>query len=149
MGNSHSIKEQSLISMTATFWDTVVMCAITGITIISTFLANNYYIKNVANNDLVTLSFKSIPYIGNTFLTISLTAFAFATLIGWFSFGEKCFEYIFGKQHLNIYKISYIVMIYVGAVLSLDLVWEMCDLFNALMAVPNIISLILLRNRIK
>lgn len=149
MADSHSIKEQSLISMSATFWDTVVMCAITGIAIISTFLSNNYNIKNISNTDLVTICFKNIPYVGDTFLSISLTAFAFATLIGWFTFGEKCFEYLFGTKHLDIYKIIYIVMIYVGAVISLDTVWEMCDLFNALMAIPNIISLIILRKKIK
>ena len=134
--------------MTATFWDTVVMCAITGITIITTFLANNYNTLGIASTDLVKISFDTIPYIGNIFLSISLIAFAFATLIGWFTFGEKAWEYIFHNNYINIYKISYIVMIYIGAIISLNLVWEMCDLFNALMAIPNIISLIVLRNKI-
>ena len=149
IADSHPIKEQSLISMSATFWDTVVMCAITGIAIVSTFLSSNYNLDNINNTDLVTISFQSIPIIGDTFLSIALIAFAFATLIGWFAFGEKCFEYLFGNKHLDIYKIIYIVMIYVGAVISLDIVWEMCDLFNALMAIPNIISLIILRNQIQ
>lgn len=149
IANSHPIKEQSLISMSATFLDTVVMCAITGITIISTFLSHNYSISNIQSTDLVSTTFATIPHIGESFLCISLIAFAFATLIGWFSFGEKCFEYLFGNKYMNIYKIIYIVMIYVGAVISLDVVWELCDLFNALMAIPNIISLIILRNKIE
>lgn len=149
IADSHPIKEQSLISMSATFWDTVVMCAITGIAIVSTFLSSNYNLDNINNTDLVTISFQSIPIIGDTLLSIALIAFAFATLIGWFAFGEKCFEYLFGTKHLDLYKIIYIVMIYVGAVISLDIVWEMCDLFNALMAIPNIISLIILRNQIQ
>ena len=98
---------------------------------------------------LIVLSFNSIPYIGSIFLSISLVAFAYATLIGWFSFGEKAFEYAFSYKYMNAYKILYIIMIYVGAVISLDFVWEMCDLFNALMAIPNILSLILLRKYIK
>ena len=158
LGTSHSPKDQSLISMTAAFLDTVVMCAITGITIITTLLSNSnnnislYFNQlhnhNYLSTDFIVVAFETIPIIGNLFLTVSLVAFAFATLIGWFSFGEKAFQYTFNRKHLNLYKITYIVMIYIGAVISLDLVWEMCDLFNALMAIPNIISLIILRNEI-
>ena len=158
MGTSHGINEQSLISMTATFLDTVVMCAITGITIITTLISSPNNIKTIyqcidsgtlPSTDLIVLSFNSIPYIGSIFLSISLVAFAYATLIGWFSFGEKAFEYAFSYKYMNAYKILYIIMIYVGAVISLDFVWEMCDLFNALMSIPNILSLILLRKYIK
>ena len=141
LANSHTPSQQSLISMTATFWDTVVMCPITGITIITTFLSNNYTTAKIPPTDLITISFNTIPYIGNIFLSISLIAFAFATLIGWFTFGERSWIYIFKNKYLDIYKISYIVMVYLGAIISLDLVWEMCDFFNALMAIPNIISL--------
>lgn len=150
------IQKQSLISMTATFWDTVVMCAVTGIVIVSTLLHNNQnttlYISgfnSISDTDLTYFSFSLIPNIGEVYLAIALICFAFATIIGWSFFGERAFIYLFGDKYLNTYKIIYLVMIFLGAIIPMKLIWEMCDFFNAFMAVPNIIALILLRNEIK
>ena len=92
-------------------------------------------------------AFEPIPF-GRIILGISLIAFAIATLIGWSYFGEKAVEYLFGKSGINTYRICYIIMIYVGSVMSLRLVWELTDFVNALMAIPNLICLLYLRHRI-
>lgn len=144
-----SPERQALISMTATFWDTVVMCAITGLVIVSNILKNPDSVKNYSFAELTTAAFDYIPYIGSTILGISLIGFAVATLIGWSFFGEKAVEYLFGKSGINTYRLCYILMIFIGSIMSLNLVWELTDLVNAFMAIPNIICLLLLRKLIK
>ena len=90
-----------------------------------------------------------LPLGGNAFLSLSLVAFAITTLIGWSYFGEKAFCYLWGDHNLNVYRLLYIVMIYIGAVIPLDVVWECTDFINALMIVPNVISLFALHGVIK
>lgn len=138
---------QALISMSATFWDTVVMCAITGLVIVTNLLKNPSSVENYSFAELTTAAFSPIPF-GKSILGISLIAFAIATLIGWSYFGEKAVEYLFGKSGINTYRLCYIVMIYIGSVMSLKLVWELTDFVNALMAIPNLICLLVLRRKI-
>lgn len=138
---------QALISMSATFWDTVVMCAITGLVIVSNLLKNPASAEGYSFAGLATAAFDAIPF-GKVMLGISLIAFATATLIGWSYFGEKAVEYLFGKSGIGTYRICYIVMIFVGSIMSLELVWEMTDLVNALMALPNLICLYYLRKQV-
>ncbi len=138
---------QALISMSATFWDTVVMCAITGLVIVTNLLKNPSSVAGYSYTELTTAAFDALP-LGNGMLGLSLVAFAIATLIGWSYFGEKAVEYLFGKSGINTYRIWYIVMIFVGSIMSLDLVWELTDLVNGFMAVPNLLCLILLRKKI-
>lgn len=144
-----SASNQALISMTATFWDTVVMCAITGLVIVINILKYPTSINNLSYAELTTAAFSAIPYIGKPMLSISLISFAIATLIGWSYFGECAVRYLFGTKGIKLYQIGYIFMIFIGAIMSLDLVWQMTDFVNAIMAVPNLISLILLKNIIK
>jgi len=138
---------QALISMSATFWDTVVMCAITGLVIVTNLLKNPSSAKGYSFAELTTAAFNTIPF-GNIFLGVSLIAFAIATLIGWSYFGEKAVEYLFGKSGISTYRLCYIVMIFIGSIMSLELVWEMTDLVNAFMALPNLICLFFLRKQI-
>ncbi len=138
---------QALISMSATFWDTVVICAITGLVIVTNLIKNPSSADGYAFTELTTAAFDSIPF-GTVFLGLSLIAFAIATLIGWSYFGEKAVEYLFGKSGIGTYRICYILMIYVGSIMSLELVWELTDLVNAFMALPNLICLFLLRKQI-
>lgn len=138
---------QALISMSATFWDTVIMCAITGLVIVSNLIKNPLSTKGYSFAELTTAAFLSIPY-GRTVLGISLIAFAIATLIGWSYFGEKSVEYLFGKASINTYRLCYMIMIFVGSIMSLKLVWELTDFVNAFMAIPNLICLIALRKKI-
>lgn len=143
-----SPQEQALISMSATFWDTVVMCAITGLVIVSNILKNPESIKGLSSAELTTAAFAQIPYAGSIMLGISIISFASATLIGWSYFGEKAVDYLFGKKGIGAYRVCYIVMIFVGSILSLDFVWELSDLINAFMILPNIVSLLFLYKKI-
>jgi AGCS family alanine or glycine:cation symporter len=138
---------QALISMSATFWDTVVICAITGLVIVTNLIKNPASTSGYAFTELTTAAFSTIPF-GTVFLGLSLIAFAIATLIGWSYFGEKAVEYLFGKSGIGTYRICYILMIYVGSIMSLELVWELTDLVNAFMALPNLICLFFLRKQI-
>lgn len=143
---SHPSK-QSLITMSATFWDTVVMCAITGLVVVTNLLKNPASVSGRSYTEFTTVAFGSLPY-GREMLGISMIAFATATLIGWSYFGEKAVEYLFGKSGINTYRLCYIVMIFIGSIMSLDLVWELTDLVNAFMALPNVLCLFLLRKKI-
>jgi len=141
-------QDQALISMSATFWDTVVMCAITGLVIVSNILKNPASIEGLSPAELTTAAFAQIPYIGTNMLGVSIIAFAVATLIGWSYFGEKAVDYLFGKGGIGAYRVCYIVMIFIGSILSLDFVWELSDLINAFMILPNVLSLLLLYRKI-
>ena len=140
---------QAYVSMTAVFWDTVVMCLITGLVIVSNMLYDPASVTGVAETGLTAAAFAHLPYIGDAFLTISLAAFAITTLIGWSYFGEKATEYLVGKKGIPLYKLVYIVMIYFGAIIPMRIVWESTDLINALMVLPNVSALYCLRKQIK
>lgn len=142
-----NIKEQSLISMSAIFWDTIVMCSITGIAIVSHLLKNPS--STMLKSTLLThASFSCIPF-GNIILDISLIIFAYATLIGWSFFGERAVLYLLGEKFIDKFKIIYILAIFFGSFMSSDIIWEMSDLINAFMMIPNVISLIMLYKEIK
>jgi len=146
--NTKNPKKQALIQMTATFWDTVIMCAVTGIVIVIEGIKSPNAFQNRTPGGYTSAAFANLPY-GETILSCSLIAFAIATLIGWSFFGERALEFLFGKRFQKTYQIVYLVMIFIGAVISLELVWEMTDLINAFILIPNIIALFLLRNKIK
>ncbi len=139
---------QALISMTATFWDTVVMCAVTGIIIVIVMLKSPNLLFSFSIGEYTTVAFSQIP-LGPTILGLSLIAFASATLLGWFYFGEKATDYLLGKRAIKFYQLAYIVMIYIGAVMSLELVWELTDFINVFMALPCIYGLFMLRRLIQ
>ncbi len=141
-------KRQALISMTATFWDTVVMCAVTGIIIVIVVIKSPDLLFSYGIGEYTTVAFQQIPF-GPTILGCSLIAFASATLLGWFYFGEKATDYLFGKRAIRLYQLVYIVMIYVGAVMSLELVWELTDFINVFMALPCIYGLFKLQKLLK
>lgn len=140
-------QRQALISMTAAFWDTVVMCAVTGLVIITNLLHNPASIRGKSLGGLTHAAFEILP-MGEYILGLCLILFAFATLVGWSYFGQQAYLYLFPEKHIKIYQIIYLVMIFMGAVMSLDLVWEMTDTINVLMAVPNLIALYGLRKMI-
>ena len=140
---------QAYVSMTAVFWDTVVMCLITGLVIVSNMLFDPASTAGVAETGLTAAAFRHLPYVGDAFLTISLAAFAVTTLIGWSYFGEKATEYLVGKKGIPLYKLAYILMIYLGAIIPMRLVWESTDLINAFMVLPNVLALYCLRKHIK
>ena len=134
---------QALVSSTGTFWDTVVICALTGLVVVSSVLAY----PDISYSDgavLTKLAFGKIPYVGTPLLSFGLLTFAFSTILGWSYYGERAVEYLKGKRWMKIYRVLYIVAVFVGSVVSLDIVWNVSDCMNALMAIPNLISLLLL-----
>ncbi len=149
--SSHAAKPriQAYVSMTAVFWDTVVMCLVTGLVIVVNMLSDPASVSSVPETGLTAAAFAHLPCAGEAFLTVSLAAFAVTTLIGWSYFGEKAAEYLAGPKGIPLYKLAYILMIYLGAVIPMRLVWESTDLINALMVVPNVLALYCLRRHIQ
>ena len=141
--------KQAYVSMTAVFWDTVVMCLLSGLVIVMNMLKYPASLQGVSDASLTEAAFSKLPYLGTTFLSLCLIAFAITTLIGWSYLGECAMEYLTGSKGVFFYKVAYIVMIYVGAVLPLSFVWECTDFINALMLLPNILALFLLKNKIR
>ncbi len=135
---------QGLISMTGVFWDTIVLCAITGIAIVSTMLKTPQSFVNLASDKYCYEAFATLPG-GEWLLTVSLVLFAFATIIGWSYYGECAAGYLFGKHRIGTYQLILILMVYFGTVLSLETVWGLADMFNILMVLPNFVTLFALR----
>lgn len=134
---------QALVSSTGTFWDTVIVCALTGLVLVSSIYSNpGIDYKDGAR--LTQLAFGQIPYVGSIILTVSLATFAFSTILGWSYYAERSVEYLAGRKTVFFYRIVWIVLVYVGAVMNLEIVWNFADILNGFMAIPNIISLILL-----
>lgn len=140
---------QAFVSMTAVFWDTVVICLLTGLVIVTNMMVHPESVQGVNETGLAAAAFRYLPVGGNTFLSLALVAFAITTLIGWSYFGERAVEYLFGIRFISFYKLCYIVMIYIGAVIPLGVVWQCTDLVNAVMVVPNVIALFALQKCIK
>lgn len=142
-----SPEKAALLSMSAVFWDTVILCALTGIVIIASLLHTPSLAGAYTPTTLTNAAFSFLPG-GELLLGISLIAFAYATLIGWSYFGARAVIYLFGTGALPVYRICYLGMIFLGSVLSLPLIWEMTDFINACMVLPNVATLFLLRNDI-
>lgn len=134
---------QALVSSSGTFWDTVVICAMTGLVIVSSILA--YPDIDYANGATLTkAAFAKIPYIGTSLLSIGVVTFAFSTAIGWCYYGERAVEYLAGKRTMLAYRIVYLISVFLGSVVGLSLVWNIADCMNAFMAIPNLLSLVFL-----
>ena len=134
---------QALVSSTGTFWDTVVICALTGLVLVSSIIA--FPDIDVSQGGALTkAAFSKIPYIGPAILSFGIVTFAFSTIIGWGYYSGKAIEYLGGKKLFTAYRILWVAMVYVGAVANLQLVWNISDITNALMAIPNLISVIFL-----
>ncbi|WP_281413941.1 alanine/glycine:cation symporter family protein [Clostridium polyendosporum] len=136
-----SCVRQGLISMTGTFFDTIVICTMTGLVLISTGVWNSDLQGAAMTNQAFTVGLP-IPVIGKLIVTIGLIFFAFTTIIGWNYYGERCTEYLFGVKGIKPYRYIFIFLVAIGAFLKLDLVWILADIVNALMAIPNLIALI-------
>ncbi len=134
---------QALVSSSGTFWDTVVICALTGLVIVSSVLAYpDITYENGAT--LTKMAFSKIPYIGAPLLTFGLLTFAFSTILGWELYGERAVEYLKGRRWTIYYRVLYIVAVFVGSIMNLSIVWNLADCMNALMAIPNLLSLLFL-----
>lgn len=137
---------QALVSATGTFWDTVVVCLMTGLVLVTTIMKNPDINMDMIQNggQMTTAAFSQIPVFGPLILVIGIITFAYSTILGWSYYGERCAEYLFGKKAILPYKVIFIAIVVVGPVLALDLVWTIADILNALMAIPNLIAVLLL-----
>ena len=137
---------QALVSATGTFWDTVVVCLMTGLVLVTTIMKNpSINMDSVTDGgQLTTLAFSQIPVLGPIILVVGIITFAWSTILGWSYYGERCAQYLWGKKSLLPYKLIFVAVVVVGPVLALDLVWTIADILNALMAIPNLIAVLLL-----
>ena len=134
---------QALVSSTGTFWDTVLICALTGIVLVRSILA--YPDISYADGAALTkVAFSKIPYVGAPLLTFGILTFAFSTILGWSYYGESAVNYIERRKSNRFYRILYIVALFFGSIINLDIIWNIADCMNALMAIPNLIALLLL-----
>ena len=131
---------QALVSSTGTFWDTVVVCAITGLVIVN----SGEWVKGLSGAALTKQAFSDFHIIGPIVLTLGLLTFVFSTILGWSYYGEKAAEYLFGNKVIKPYRYLWVIFVMIGSVMSLNVVWTFADITNALMAVPNLVSLLLL-----
>lgn len=134
---------QALVSSSGTFWNTVVICALTGLVLVSSIIAHPD-IDHTQGAALTKAAFDKIPVVGSVILSVGIVTFAFSTILGWSYYAEKAIEYLGGRKWIKYYRVVWIIVIFFGSVVNLKLVWDISDCMNALMAIPNLISLLLL-----
>ncbi|EFX93172.1 alanine/glycine:cation symporter family protein [Streptococcus sanguinis] len=133
--------EQGLISMTGTFIDTLIICSLTGLTILITGVWDG----NLNGVSLTQAAFARVfANFGPVLLSVFLVLFAFTTILGWNYYGERCFEFLFGVRYIRVYRLLFVLMIVLGGFVGLEAVWILADIVNALMALPNLIALLVL-----
>jgi AGCS family alanine or glycine:cation symporter len=138
---TNSPVNQGMVAMLGTFIDTIIICTITGMVIIT----SGVWTSGVSGAELTSMAFESaLPGVGNYLVAIALAVFAFTTTLGWSFYGERCMEFLFGARAVVPYRIAWILALPVGATLNLGFVWLVADTLNAMMALPNLIALLLL-----
>jgi AGCS family alanine or glycine:cation symporter len=138
--------KQALVSMTQTFIDTLVVCTMTALVI----LTANSWTQGVSAGQLTSASFaETLGVSGELIVALATALFAYSTLIGWNYYGEKAVEYLFGARAIRIYRILFIAAVIVGAMMDLEFVWNFSDLMNGMMAMPNLIGLLILSKVVK
>lgn len=136
---THPVR-QALVSSTGTFWDTVVICALTGIVVV----ASGDWTSGQSGVALSKLAFSHLPFLGPAILTTALFFFVFSTILGWSYYGEKAAEYLAGERAVKPYRYLWVGAVFIGAIVNVPVVWSFADAANAMMALPNLISLLLL-----
>ncbi len=131
---------QALVSSTGTFWDTVVVCLMTGLVVVNSM----EWTQGLNGATLTKQAFADIPVVGPVVLVIGLLTFVFSTILGWEYYGERAAEYLWGEKAIKPYRWLWVMAVMVGSVMTLKVVWDFADVANALMAVPNLIALIFL-----
>ena len=131
---------QGLVSSTGTFWDTVVVCAMTGLVVVN----SGEWTAGKTGTDLTRAAFSGLHVVGPIVLTLGLVTFVFSTILGWSYYGEKAIEYLLGTKAVKPYRWMWVVCVMIGSVSTLNAVWTFADIANALMAIPNLISLLVL-----
>ncbi|KAF5068755.1 Amino-acid carrier protein AlsT [anaerobic digester metagenome] len=133
---------QALIAMSAVFWDTIIVCALTGLVLVSSILKSPEGMVDLDGGALTSAAFNHIPVIGPIVLTIGLVTFAWSTILGWSYYGERAWVYLVGTKCIKPFRVVWVIVSFVGCVMSLKLVWNIADTLNAMMAFPNLIALL-------
>jgi len=138
---------QALVSSTGTFWDTVVVCALTGLVVVGSgqWQQADATGQALSGAALTKAAFAGIPVIGPWVLVVGLLTFVFSTILGWSYYGERAMEYLVGPRAILPYRVLWVLAVFVGSTLSLKAVWDLADITNGLMAIPNLVSLLLLQ----
>ena len=134
---------QALVSSTGTFWDTVVVCLMTGLVLVSSILKNDDIdVTGLEGGELTTAAFSQIGVFGNVILIVGIISFAFSTVLGWSYYSDRCIDYLFGSKGLIPYRIIFLIVLAAAPCINLSAVWDMADMLNAFMAIPNLIAVI-------
>ena len=137
---------QALVTMTGTFIDTIVVCTLTALVILTT----DIWTLGVSAGELTSRSVEvTLGYSGVVIIALSTALFAFSTLVGWSYYGEKALEFLLGNKVIKFYRFFYVLAVFIGATMSLNLIWNLSDITNGMMAVPNLIGLLMLSKIIK
>lgn len=137
---------QALVSSTGTFWDTVVVCLMTGLVLVSTVMKNPAVdVSHMENGgEMTTAAFAQIPVLGPVILVFGIITFAYSTILGWSYYGERCAQYLLGSKAVLVYKLVFVAVVVIGPVVDLNVLWTVADILNALMAIPNLVAVLLL-----
>ena len=133
---------QALISMSGVFWDTIVVCLLTGLVLVSSMIKDPAGMEGLVGANLTAGAFNAIPVVGPAVLTFGLITFAWSTILGWSVYGEKAWVYLVGVKAIMPFRIAWTLVVFVGCVAALDVVWNVADTLNACMAFPNMVALI-------
>ncbi|MBQ8573114.1 MAG: sodium:alanine symporter family protein [Ruminococcus sp.] len=146
-GDNH--KNLSYVAMTAAFWDTAVVCMMTGVAVVSAMLANPETAEKTSGDMLASLAFDTLPFIGRPVLFFGLITFAFSTIIGWSYIGERCIEFLLGFKGVKLYRVLWVAAVLVSASINSELVWSIADTVNVLLVIPNTTALYMLNKEIE
>ena len=133
---------QALISMSGVFWDTIVVCLLTGLVLVSSMIKDPAGMEGLVGAALTTQAFAAIPKIGPAVLTFGLLTFAWSTILGWSVYGEKAWVYLVGVKALKPYRFAWTAVVFIGCVAALEVVWNVADMLNACMIIPNLVALL-------
>lgn len=147
--DGNNCKNLSYAFMTAAFWDTAVVCMMSGVAIVSAMLANPEKVLHTAGDMLANLAFETLPFVGRPVLFFGLLTFAFSTIIGWSYIGERCIEFVSGVKGIKFYKVMWVLAVLISATVNSELVWSIADTVNVLLVVPNTTALFVLNKEIE
>lgn len=133
---------QALISMSGVFWDTIVVCLMTGLVLVSTMLRDPAGMDGLVGAELTSAAFATIPTVGPIVLTIGLITFAWSTILGWSYYGERAWVYLVGTKSIKPFRIAWTLVVFIGCAATLEVVWNVADTLNACMAFPNLVALL-------
>ena len=133
---------QALISMSGVFWDTIVVCLMTGLVLVSAMLKDPAGMEGLVGANLTSAAFGAIPVVGPAALTFGLITFAWSTILGWSYYGERAWVYLVGVKSIMPFRIAWTLVVFVGCVAALEVVWNISDMLNACMIIPNLVALL-------